>query len=80
MRAMFGQGTPREAASARSGLLFFVQSNSTRRVAVIPAIDGETAKLIIIIAPKTHVDSGRCGKSGRSWTAWPTAQNSRVEV
>jgi len=53
MHAMFGQGTPREAASARSGLLFFVQSDSTLAVAVISAIDGETAMLVIIIAPKT---------------------------
>jgi hypothetical protein len=51
MRAMFGQGTPREAASARRALLFFVQSNSTLAIAVISAIDGETAMLIITIAP-----------------------------
>src|ERR1700750_1003562 len=42
MRAMFGQGTPRQAASARSALLFFVQFDSTLTVAVILAIDGET--------------------------------------
>ena len=44
--AMFGQGTPREAASARAALLFFVQSTISTlagRQAVILAIDGETA-------------------------------------
>ena len=51
MRAMFGQGTPRQAASARSALLFFVQSDSTLAVAVILAIDGETA-MLVIIAPE----------------------------
>jgi transposase len=51
MRAMFGQGTPRQAASARSALLFFVQSDSKLKVAVILAIDGETA-MLVIIAPE----------------------------
>ena len=53
MRAMFGPGTPREAASAVGALLFFVESDSTLAVGVISAIDGETVMLDIIIAPKT---------------------------
>ena len=49
MRAMFGQGTPRRTARAPgSALLFFVQSDSKLAVAVILAIDGETAMLVII--------------------------------
>ena len=51
MRAMFGQGTPREAASGRHALSFVVQTDSTLAIAVISAIDGETARLVIIIAP-----------------------------
>jgi hypothetical protein len=51
MRALFGQGTPREAASARSALLVFVQSGSALAIAVISIIDGETAMLVIIVAP-----------------------------
>ena len=51
MRAMFGQGTPREAASARSAILFVIQTDSALAIAVISAIDGETAMLAIIIAP-----------------------------
>ena len=50
MRAMFGQGTPRQAASARSALCS--SFNPIRRcVAVILAIDGETA-MLLIIAPE----------------------------
>jgi hypothetical protein len=52
MRAMFGPGTPREATSARHALLFVVQTDSTLAIAVISAVDGETAMLFIIIAPK----------------------------
>jgi transposase len=50
MRAMFGKGTPREAASARSVVLFVIQTDSALAIAVISAIDGETAMLVIIIA------------------------------
>ena len=53
MRAMFGQGTPKEAASARRALLFLVRSDSTLAIAVISVIDGDTAMLVIIIAPET---------------------------
>ena len=53
MRAIFGQGTPREAASARRALLFVVQTDSALAIAVISAIDGETAMLAIIIVPET---------------------------
>jgi hypothetical protein len=44
--------TPREATSARHALLFVVQTDSTLAIAVISAVDGETAMLFIIIAPK----------------------------
>jgi len=53
MRATFGQGTPREAASARTALLFFAQSDSTLAIVLLSAIDGQTAMLVIIIAPET---------------------------
>jgi transposase len=51
MRAIFGKGTPREAASARSVILFVFQTDSALAIAVISAIDGETAMLVIISAP-----------------------------
>ena len=51
MRAVFGKGTAREAASARSAILFVIQTASALAIAVISAIDGEAAMLVIIIAP-----------------------------
>jgi transposase len=53
MRAIFGQGTPREAASARSAIVLVVQAGSAPAIAVISVIDGEAAMLAIIIAPET---------------------------
>ena len=53
MRALFGQGTPREAASARSALLFVVQSDAALVMAMIAEIDGEPAALLIVVAPET---------------------------
>jgi transposase len=50
MRAMFGKGTPREAANASSVVLFVTQTDSALAIAVTSAIDGETAMLVIIIA------------------------------
>ncbi len=48
MRTIFGKGTAREAASARRPILFVIQTASAPAIAVISAIDGETAMLIII--------------------------------
>ncbi len=53
MRALFGQGTPREAASARSALLFVVQTDSAMAVTMIAEVDGEMAALLIVVAPET---------------------------
>ncbi len=50
MRAMFGQGTPREAAGARSALLFAGQTDSAMVVTMIAEIDGEMAGLVIMVA------------------------------
>ena len=53
MRALFGQGTPREAASARNALLFVVQTDAALVIAMIPDVDGEMAALLIVVAPDT---------------------------
>ena len=53
MRALFGQGTPREAASARNALLLVVQRDAALVIAVIPDVDGEMAALLIVVAPET---------------------------
>jgi high-affinity Fe2+/Pb2+ permease len=53
MRALFGYGTPREAASARSALLFVIQIEIALAIVMIADIDGELAMLVIIVAPDT---------------------------
>jgi hypothetical protein len=50
---LFGQGTPREAASARNALLFVVQKDAALVIAMIPDVDGEMAALLIVVAPET---------------------------
>jgi len=49
MRAMFGQGTPREAADAQSAILFVIQADSAMVIVMIAEIDGEMAALVIAI-------------------------------
>ena len=53
MRALFGYGTPREAASARSTLLFVIQIEIALAIVMIADIDGELAMLVIVVAPDT---------------------------
>ncbi|MFZ1962177.1 MAG: hypothetical protein WAU78_01680 [Roseiarcus sp.] len=52
MRALFGHGTPKEAASDGSAILFAVQTGSDLAIAIVSAIDGETPTLVII-TPET---------------------------
>ena len=53
MRALFGSGTPKEAASANTAFLFVVLTNAALALALIVDIDigGETALLVVIIEP-----------------------------
>jgi len=53
MRALFGYGTPREAASAGSALLFVIQIEIALAIVMIADIDGELAMLVIVVAPDT---------------------------
>jgi len=52
MRALFGCGTPREAASARSAVLFVIQTEGMMAIVMIATVDGEIAMLIAIVAPE----------------------------
>jgi len=52
MRALFGCGTPRQAASAKSALWFVIQNDVALAITMIADVDGETAMLVIIIAPQ----------------------------
>ena len=50
MRALFGAGTPREAASARFAFLFIIQGADTIAFVIIAASDAQTAALIVAIS------------------------------
>ncbi|MGA8157674.1 MAG: hypothetical protein WB822_15995 [Rhodoplanes sp.] len=54
MRALFGRGTPKEAAGVKIALVFVVPSDVPLALAIIAVIDGAPSMLIIIIAPETH--------------------------
>ena len=54
MRALYGQGTPREAAEAVSTLIFVLQSDAALAFALIAAIDGELAPIVIVAAHPTR--------------------------
>jgi transposase len=50
MRALFGCGTPREAASANSALLFVIQTEGMLAIVIIATVDDETAMLVVVVA------------------------------
>ena len=54
MRALFGCGTPRQAASARSALLFAIQTEGMMAIVMIATAHGETAMLVAVVAPDTE--------------------------
>ena len=54
MRALFGRGTPREAAGAGNALLFFIQTDAALTIAIVAVIDGTPAMLVTLSAPETH--------------------------
>ncbi len=51
MRAVFGCGTPRQATSTDIALLFFIQTEGMLAIAILVAVDGETAMLVAVVAP-----------------------------
>ena len=53
MRAVYGQGTPREAAEAVSALIFVLQSDAALIFAVIATVDGELAAIVIVATDPT---------------------------
>ena len=52
MRALFGAGTPKEAANVRFAFLFIIQAAETIAFAIIAASDAETDALIVAISCK----------------------------
>ena len=53
MRALFGRGTPREAASVTSVILFVIQSDASLAIAVVANFGGKSTMLGIIGASET---------------------------
>ena len=49
MRALLGQGTPKEAADARAAFIFVLQTDDFLAFALIAVIDAELAVLVITI-------------------------------
>lgn len=54
MRALFGCGTPRGAASARSAVLFVIQTEGMMAIVMTATGDGEMAILVAIVAPNSE--------------------------
>ena len=54
MRALFGCGTPREAASARSALLFVLQTEGMMAIVMTATVDDEIAMLVAVVAPDSE--------------------------
>lgn len=51
MRALFGAGTPREAAAIRNAVLFVIQGADTIAFVLVTAFNTEIATLVVAIAP-----------------------------
>ena len=51
MRALHGQGTPKEAAEARNAFIFVLRIDASLAFGLIAVIDGQPAALVIIIGP-----------------------------
>jgi transposase len=51
MRALFGAGTPKEAAVIRTAFLFVIQTAEAITVAIIAVFEADVAALIIAVAP-----------------------------
>src|SRR5580693_10505393 len=54
MRALYGKGTPREAAEARHAIVLVLRTDTALTFALIAVIDGEPAALVIAIATNTN--------------------------
>jgi len=54
MRALYGQGTPREAAEVVSALIFVLQYDAARAFGLIATVDGELAAIVIVAADPTR--------------------------
>jgi transposase len=54
MRALFGCGTPKEAASANSALLLVLQTEGMMAIVMTATVDDEIAMLVAVVAPDSE--------------------------
>jgi hypothetical protein len=54
MRALYGKGTPKEAAEARDAFVFVLRTDAALTFALIAVIDGNPAALVITIATSAN--------------------------
>ena len=54
MRALYGQGTPREAAEAVSALIFVLQSDAALAFGLIATVNGQLAAIVILATDPTR--------------------------
>jgi transposase len=53
MRALYGQGTPKEAADALNAFVFVMETDAALTFALIAVVNGELAALVVIIVDLT---------------------------
>ena len=56
MRALFGSGTPKQAASARTPAVLIVQTSGALAITLIHEVKGIIASLVIISSPEAEAD------------------------
>jgi transposase len=54
MRALYGKGTPKEAAEARNAIVLVLRTDTALAFALIPVTNREPAALVIAIATNTN--------------------------
>jgi len=54
MRALYGKGTPKQAAEVRNAIVLVLRTDTALTFALIAVIDGEPAALVIAIATNTN--------------------------
>ena len=58
MRAIYGQGTPREAAETLYALIIVLRTEAALVFALIATVDGELAAIVIVAADPTRNEPG----------------------
>ena len=51
MRALFGAGTPKEAAAIRNAVVVVIHAQDSIAIVVLAVFDAEVAVLVLAIAP-----------------------------